>query len=131
MNICHNQSSVELFFLCFSIFLLCTSFLILNYVLSKTFILLTCIAPDACFYCFHVKHFELQLLYEMCYINKVLLTEMTEVFLQFKLIKLISDNLVVMYLNLRIKSVSNHNKSIRSSLKPVPYFIILGKHLCR
>jgi len=87
--------------------------------------------PDACFYCFHVKHFELQLLYEMCYINKVLLTEMTEVFLQFKLIKLISDNLVVMYLNLRIKSVSNHNKSIRSSLKPVPYFIILGKHLCR
>ena len=33
-----------------------------------------CIALAACFYWFYVKHFELQLLYEMCYINKVLLT---------------------------------------------------------
>ena len=33
-----------------------------------------CIALAACFYWFYVKHFELQLLYEMCYINKILLT---------------------------------------------------------
>ena len=33
-----------------------------------------CIALAACFYWFCVTHFELQLLYEMCYINKVILT---------------------------------------------------------
>ena len=42
------------------------------------FLLTPCVALAVCFILFYVKHFELQLLYEMCYINKVLLTYIRE-----------------------------------------------------